>query len=320
MSGTSAAISRERFPASAPGGQIRHIAGRLDRRADLLARSLRRDPLRTVEEARNGRSRHAGRRATSSSRGIGMRPCASLSRRLASGKRALQALSYALTPDCHDRAISIRWPRRPSTARTTSTGGCANRCPVAHSDAWGGFWALTKHDDVAAAASDYRTFITSVQNVVPKVAFTGRRPPLHLDPPEHTPYRRALAPLLSERAWPSSSPSSAKSAATCCVRWSRRAAATSSPDFSAPMPIATFAHWMNLQAEAIAELTARRARLQHRGPVERSRRDQADRACCSTTWRARWSMIARPARFRRARMPPAPCSRRGWTASRCPRR
>src|SRR4029079_14126512 len=71
-------------------------------------------------------------------------------------------------------------------------------CPVAHSDAWGGFWALTKHDDVVAAASDYRTFITSVQNVVPKVAFTGRRPPPHLDPPEHTPSRRALAPLLSD--------------------------------------------------------------------------------------------------------------------------
>src|SRR6187551_3882500 len=72
-------------------------------------------------------------------------------------------------------------------------------CPVAHSDAWGGFWALTKHDDVVAAASDYRTFITSVQNVIPKVAFTGRRPPLHLDPPDHTPYRAALNPLLSER-------------------------------------------------------------------------------------------------------------------------
>src|SRR6478752_7732663 len=73
------------------------------------------------------------------------------------------------------------------------------RCPVAHSDAWDGFWALMKHDDVAAAAADWRTFITSRQNVIPKVAFTGRRPPLHLDPPEHTPYRRALAPLLADR-------------------------------------------------------------------------------------------------------------------------
>jgi len=70
-------------------------------------------------------------------------------------------------------------------------------CPVAHTDAWGGFWALTRYDDVKKAAADPKTFTTSVQNIIPKVAFTGRRPPLHLDPPEHTPYRRALNPLLS---------------------------------------------------------------------------------------------------------------------------
>jgi cytochrome P450 len=70
-------------------------------------------------------------------------------------------------------------------------------CPVAHSDAWNGFWALTRYDDVAAAAADPSLFTTTVQNVVPKVAFTGRRPPLHLDPPEHTPYRRALNPFFS---------------------------------------------------------------------------------------------------------------------------
>lgn len=72
------------------------------------------------------------------------------------------------------------------------------RCPVAHTDRLGGFWALTRYDDVKRAASDPATFVTSVQNVVPKVAFTGRRPPLHLDPPEHTPYRRALNPLLAK--------------------------------------------------------------------------------------------------------------------------
>ena len=70
-------------------------------------------------------------------------------------------------------------------------------CPVAHSHGLGGFWALTKYDDVKQAAADPATFITSVQNVIPKVAYTGRRPPLHLDPPDHTPSRRALNPLLS---------------------------------------------------------------------------------------------------------------------------
>ena len=70
-------------------------------------------------------------------------------------------------------------------------------CPVAHSDAWNGVWALTRYEDVVAAASDPTLFTTTVQNVVPKIAFTGRRPPLHLDPPDHTPYRRALNPYFS---------------------------------------------------------------------------------------------------------------------------
>jgi len=74
------------------------------------------------------------------------------------------------------------------------------RCPVAHSDAYNGFWALTRYDDVVAAVKDPERFTTTVQNVVPKLAFTGRRPPLHLDPPEHTPYRTALNPYFtSER-------------------------------------------------------------------------------------------------------------------------
>jgi cytochrome P450 len=71
------------------------------------------------------------------------------------------------------------------------------QCPVARSDAWNGFWAILGYDEVVAAAGDPELFTTTVQNVVPKVAFTGRRPPLHLDPPEHTPYRRALNPYFT---------------------------------------------------------------------------------------------------------------------------
>jgi cytochrome P450 len=71
------------------------------------------------------------------------------------------------------------------------------RCPVARSDAWNGFWALLRYDDVLAAAGNPELFTTTVQNVVPRLAFTGRRPPLHLDPPEHSPYRRALNPYFT---------------------------------------------------------------------------------------------------------------------------
>ena len=129
------------------------------------------------------------------------------------------------------------------------------RCPVAHTETWGGFWALMKYDDVTAAASDYRTFITSKQTVVPKVAFTGRRPPLHLDPPEHTPYRRALAPLLTEKAIARLEPVIREISRGLLAPMVEKGGGDIVAEFSAPLPIATFANWMNLESEAVAELT-----------------------------------------------------------------
>ncbi len=75
-------------------------------------------------------------------------------------------------------------------------GDLRSRCPVAHSNDLGGFWLFTRYHDVEHAISTPSEYTTAVQNVVPRVATTGRRPPLHLDPPEHTPYRRALTPLF----------------------------------------------------------------------------------------------------------------------------
>lgn len=130
------------------------------------------------------------------------------------------------------------------------------RCPVAHSEAWGGFWALMKHEDVAAAAADWQTFLTSKQNVVPKVAFTGRRPPLHLDPPEHTPYRRALAPLLTAGRVERLRPVAQAISRDLLARMVANGGGDVVADFSAPMPISVFAHWMNLTTQAVADLTA----------------------------------------------------------------
>ncbi len=128
------------------------------------------------------------------------------------------------------------------------------RCPVARSDAWNGFWAFTKYDDVIRAATDYRTYITSVQNVVPKLAYTGRRPPLHLDPPEHTAYRRALNPLLSaERVARFETPIRA-----IVTELIDRLLQIPEPeicgDFSSHVTIRVFAAWMNLPLDDAREL------------------------------------------------------------------
>ena len=147
------------------------------------------------------------------------------------------------------------------------------QCPVAHSDAWGGFWALMTHADVSRAATDSEVYITSKQNVVPKVAFTGRRPPLHLDPPEHTPYRRALTPLLTTARVAKYEPV----VRAICVELLSAMAAKGGGDiceeFSARMPIRVFNAWMNLPAEQAARACGSGPSLQHRRAVERHSRD-----------------------------------------------
>ena len=67
------------------------------------------------------------------------------------------------------------------------------RCPMARSERWGGFWLLTRYEDVLAVSKQHQSYVNSVQNVVPAVTTTGRRPPLHFDPPEHTQWRKAMS-------------------------------------------------------------------------------------------------------------------------------
>jgi len=133
-------------------------------------------------------------------------------------------------------------------------------CPVAHSDAWGGFWAFMKYDDVARAATDSELYITSKQNVVPKVAFTGRRPPLHLDPPEHTPYRRALSPLLSPQRVARYEPVIRDICRELLSGMAARGGGDICEEFSSRMPIRVFNAWMSLPqalADTLAEVGRR---------------------------------------------------------------
>lgn len=127
-------------------------------------------------------------------------------------------------------------------------------CPVAHTQDMTGFWALTRHADIARAAADHALFTTTVQNVIPKVAFTGRRPPLHLDPPEQTPYRAALNSLLSaQRVQALTEPMRAILEEEWQPLLNARGGDICAA-FSARFPVRVFGLWMNLQGSLLEQL------------------------------------------------------------------
>ena len=76
-----------------------------------------------------------------------------------------------------------------------------DRCPVMHSDLYGGFWLLTRYGDVKEAALDWQTYTSSVPGVTALPIITHRSEPqlpLELDPPVHAKYRRLVNPVFSK--------------------------------------------------------------------------------------------------------------------------
>lgn len=96
--------------------------------------------------------------------------------------------------DHHDPAfIADPWPTYRHLRR---------ECPVRHSSRYGGFWLVTRYDDVVAAAADWQTFTSAVPGTLLIPSGMQRNfpfLPLEYDPPEHTLYRQLVTPVFAPR-------------------------------------------------------------------------------------------------------------------------
>ncbi len=86
-----------------------------------------------------------------------------------------------------------------------------DRCPIAHSEAFGGTWLPVRHEDVAAIAADTDHFTSRGVVVGPERpsdnAPVGEAPPITSDPPFHSIARRLLLPGFTPKSiapWESS--------------------------------------------------------------------------------------------------------------------
>ncbi|OHV06943.1 hypothetical protein [Mycobacterium talmoniae] len=73
------------------------------------------------------------------------------------------------------------------------------RCPVSWSEQHGGFWSLTKFDDIVAAARDYETYTVEQGVIVPSLGASTPIPPARVDPPAHSKYRKILLPFFTPK-------------------------------------------------------------------------------------------------------------------------
>ena len=79
------------------------------------------------------------------------------------------------------------------------------RCPIAHTERFGGGWLPTRYDDVAAIAADTERFSSRsiiMSNFRPprELAPIGGTPPISSDPPFHHDARKLLLPAFTKTA------------------------------------------------------------------------------------------------------------------------
>jgi len=132
-----------------------------------------------------------------------------------------------------------------------------DRCPVAHTDRFGGAWLPTRHADVSAIAHDTTRF--SSQSVVVSdfkplaPAPAGFAPPITSDPPFHEFARRLLLPAFSPKAIAPLEPITRKLCADLVDEVIVRAGAhgglaDAAIDYAQHIPVGVIAHMLGVPA------------------------------------------------------------------------
>jgi cytochrome P450 len=92
-------------------------------------------------------------------------------------------LSPALAQELHDTLTRMR-----------------ESYPVAHSDEHGGFWVVTRHEDVLRVAQDWQTFSSAHGVGVPYAPVAVPAIPEHVDPPRQKAYRQIINSYFTPKA------------------------------------------------------------------------------------------------------------------------
>jgi cytochrome P450 len=122
-------------------------------------------------------------------------------------------------------------------------------CPVVHSEHYGGFWLLTRYEDVRSAALDWQTYTSSVAGVTAIPIITPRTEPMlpiELDPPRHSRYRALMSPVFAKQRIAVMQPRIEAIAGRLVDRLLAQGGGDLVADYAAPLTVETLAEFTNL--------------------------------------------------------------------------
>ena len=132
-------------------------------------------------------------------------------------------------------------------------GELRERCPVARGERHGGYWAVSRYEDVRAVALDHATYSSTGGVYVPPVS-DNRFPPIDHDPPEHAGFRALIAPLTSGAAAKRMEPKIQATVDRLVDAFVGRGRAELVEELSTPLPLDVLTQLYDLGPEQAADI------------------------------------------------------------------
>lgn len=127
-------------------------------------------------------------------------------------------------------------------------------CPLARGERFGGFWVVTRYDDVATVLKNSQTFSPRDGVVLPGLVGAARVLPQESDPPEHTAYRAAFMRHLDKRAVIRHEPAVRQITSALFDRLASQDEPDLVADVAVPLPLSVSARVLGLPTEDEAPL------------------------------------------------------------------
>lgn len=122
-----------------------------------------------------------------------------------------------------------------------------SRCPVARSDAYGGFWVVTGYDEIKQVALDDDTYSSAETILVPPKKNANQKSiPIEMDAPEFVEYRKILQSLFAPPAVERLAPVIEYYANYCIDQFIEAGETDIVHDFADPVPVMVTLHKLGL--------------------------------------------------------------------------
>ena len=128
------------------------------------------------------------------------------------------------------------------------------RCPIAHTDRFGGGWLPTRYEDVAAIAYDTEHFSSRsiiMSNFRPPrdIAPIGGSPPISSDPPFHHDARKLLLPAFTKTAVGTLEPATREFCSGLIDAFAGRDVVDAAAEYAQHIPMRVIAHMLGFPPE-----------------------------------------------------------------------